>query len=148
MNGPANLTQPRLVLFGTGAASVALALWHFATRGELVGDATMAATYDLNGLSMLYAGLVTIAVAWMAGAPRLVAAYAILYAIYYAGHAWILGLGGISWNRAGIALLLAAASAGAAYLSWAAEDAEKAPSAEAIGIQRRAKGQQSSSKRH
>jgi hypothetical protein len=110
MKAPTDITQPRLILFVTGTLSVLLAVWHFANRGELVADAATRATHDLNGLSMLFAGLVTVAVAWMAVSPRLTAAYAALYGVYNAAYAWILFFAGISWTKAGLTAILAIAA--------------------------------------
>ena len=110
MKAPTDITQPRLILFVTGTLSVLLAVWHFVNRGELVADAATRATHDLNGLSMLFAGLVTVAVAWMAVSPRLTAAYAALYGVYNAAYAWILFFAGISWTQAGLTALLAVAA--------------------------------------
>ena len=59
MKPPSDIRQPRLVLFATGSVSIALAVSHFATRGELVGDAVTRAINDLNGLSMLFAGVIS-----------------------------------------------------------------------------------------
>lgn len=119
MKTPRDITQPRLVLFLTGAASVLLALWHFYNRSELVADAATRATHDLNGLSMLFAGMVTLAVSWMAVSPQLTAAYGALYGIYNAAYAWVLFFAGISWTRAGLTAVLAVAALFAASNAWA-----------------------------
>ena len=118
MKAPVDITQPRLILFVTGVLSMLLALWHFANRGELVANAATRATHDLNGLSMLFAGLVTVAVAWMAVSPHLTAAYAALYGVYNAAYAWILFFAGISWQRAGVTAILAVAAMFAATNAW------------------------------
>ena len=122
-----DIGHPRLILFATGSASIALALWHFATRRDLVADAVTRATHDLNGLSMLFAGVVTVAVAWMAVSPQLVAGYAALYGVYFAGYAWILLFAGISWVQAIIAGGLAIASLFAASNAWATRHAKPPP---------------------
>ena len=101
MKEPHDTSQSRLILLIVGGVAVLLSLWHFYNRGELAADAVTRATHDLNGLSMLFGGLVTIAVAWMAVSPRLTAAYGALYGIYNAAYAWILFFSGISWTRAG-----------------------------------------------
>jgi hypothetical protein len=113
-----DITHPRLVLFVTGALSVLLAVAHFYYRGDIVADATTRATYDLNSLSMLFAGLVTLAVAWMAVSTRLTAAYATLYGLYNAAYAWILLFAGISWSQAAITAVLAVAALFAATNAW------------------------------
>ncbi len=125
MKAPVGLTQPRLILFVTGVLSVLLALWHFASRGELVANATTRATNDLNGLSMLFAGLVTVAVAWMAVSPHLTTAYAALYGVYNAAFAWILFFAGISWPRAGLTAILAVAGLFAASNAWTSQRQNK-----------------------
>lgn len=128
MRAPVDLTQPRLILFVTGVLSMLLALWHFANRDELVTDAATRATHDLNGLSMFFAGLVTVAVAWMAVSPHLTAAYAALYGVYNAAYAWILFFAGISWPRAGVTAILAVAALFAASNAWTGHrQREKAP---------------------
>lgn len=109
---------PRAILFGAGAVSVMLGLWHFSTRGELAADAATRATYDLNGLSMLFAGLVTLAVAWMAVSPQLTAAYGALYGVYSAAYAWVLFFSGISWTQALVTAGLAVAALFAASNAW------------------------------
>jgi len=113
-----DVTQPRLILFVTGVLSMLLALWHFANRGELVANVATRATHDLNGLSMLFAGLVTVAVAWMAVSPHLTASYAALYGVYNVAYAWILFFAGISWPRAGVTAILAVAALFAASNAW------------------------------
>ena len=131
MKAPSDIVQPRLILFCTGAVSVVMGLWHFATRGELVtaattlatqdelvAQATTRATHDLNGVSMLFAGLVTVAVAWMAVSARLVAGYAGLYGVYYLSYAWILLFARISWQQAVVAAAIATASLFAAGKAW------------------------------
>ncbi len=125
MKTPVDLTQPRLILFVTGVLSVLLALWHFANRGELVANVATRATRDLNGLSMLFAGLVTVAVAWMAVSPHLTTAYAALYGAYNAAYAWILFFAGISWPRAGVTAILAVAALFAASNAWTGRQQNK-----------------------
>ena len=127
MEPPSDIRQPRLVLFATGSVSIALAVWHFATRGELVADAVTRAIHDLNGLSMLFAGVVTVAVAWMAVSRQLVAGYAALYGVYFATNALILFFARISWMQAAIAGGLAIASLFAASNAWAARHPGKPP---------------------
>ena len=127
MKMPSDIRQPRLVLFATGSVSIALAVWHFATRGELVADAVTRAIHDLNGLSMLFAGVVTVAVAWMAVSRQLVAGYAALYGVYFATNALILFFARISWMRAAIAGGLAVASLFAASNAWAGRHPENPP---------------------
>ena len=121
MKAPSDVIQPRLILFGTGALSVAMGLWHFATRHELAVDAAARATHDLNGLSMLFAGLVTVAVAWMAVSPQLLAGYAALYGVYYICYAWILLFAGISWRQAVVAAVIAVAALFAASNAWSGD---------------------------
>jgi hypothetical protein len=128
MKAPVDITQPRLILFVTGVLSMLLAMWHFANRGELVANAATRATHDLNGLSMLFAGLVTVAVAWMAVSPHLTTAYAALYGVYNAAYAWILFFAGISWMRAGVTAILAVAALFAATNAWTSRrQDQKAP---------------------
>ena len=127
MKPSSDIREPRRVLFATGSVSIALAVWHFATRGELVGDAVTRAIHDLNGLSMLFAGVVTVAVAWMAVSRQLVAGYAALYGVYFATNALILFFARISWMRAAIAGGLAVASLFAASNAWAARHPEEPP---------------------
>ncbi|MCH7823676.1 MAG: hypothetical protein IH849_02650 [Acidobacteria bacterium] len=127
MKPSSDIRQPRLVLFATGSVSIALAVWHFATRGDLVADAVTGALHDLNGLSMLFAGVVTVAVAWMAVSRQLVAGYAALYGVYFATNALILFFARISWIQASIAAGLAVASLFAASNAWAARHPEKTP---------------------
>ncbi len=112
-------SQPRLILFATGATSILLAVIHFVGRGEMVATAATRATHDLNGLSMLFAGVVTVAVAWMAVSETLVAGYAALNGLYFAAYAWILFFAGISWSRAAICALIAVATLFAATNAWA-----------------------------
>jgi hypothetical protein len=118
MNVPRDISRPRLVLLATGLVSVLLALWHFANRGDLVADAATRATHDLNGLSMFFAGAVTLAVAWMAVSPQLTAAYGALYGLYNAAYAWILFFSGISWTQAAMTTVLAIAALFAASNAW------------------------------
>lgn len=113
--------QPRVILLCVGSVSVMLALWHFYTRNDLVADAATRATRDLNGLSMLFAGLVTLAVAWMAVSPQLTAAYGALYGIYSAAYAWVLFFSGISWTQAILTAILAVAALFAASNAWTGE---------------------------
>lgn len=127
MKPASDIRQPRLILFTTGLVSIALAVWHFATRGELVADAVTRAIHDLNGLSMLFAGVVTVAVAWMAVSRQLVAGYAALYGVYFATNALILFFARISWMRAAIAAGLAVASLFAASNAWAGRHPENPP---------------------
>lgn len=113
------MTRARLLLFCSGALSVALALAHFATRSALQGNDALRASHDLVGLSMLYAGLVTVSVAWLVLGRQLVAGYATLYGVYLAGHTWILLWAGFDyWLRAGAALLMAVAAFAAAIMAW------------------------------
>jgi hypothetical protein len=125
MKAPRDITQPRLILFVTGLVSVLLALWHFYNRGDIIADATTRAAHDLNGLSMLFAGLVTLAVAWMAVSAQLTAAYGALYGVYNAAYAWILLFSGISWTRATMTAVLAVAALFAASNAWATRDGDK-----------------------
>ena len=127
MKPASDIRQPRLILFTTGLVSIALAVWHFATRRELDIDAVTGATHDLNGLSMLFAGVVTVAVAWMAVSRHLVAGYAVLFGVYFAGYAWILFFARISWMQAAVAGGLAVASLFAASNAWAARHPEEPP---------------------
>ena len=127
MKPSSDIRQPRLVLVATGSVSIALAVWHFAARGELPADAVTRAIHDLNGLSMLYAGVVTVTVAWMAVSRQLVAAYAAFYSVYSATNALILFFARISWMQAAIAGGLAVASLFAAANAWAARHPEKPP---------------------
>lgn len=127
MKPPFDIRQARFILFATGSVSIALAVWHFATRGELVADAVTRATQDLNGLSMLFAGVVTVAVAWMAVSRHLVAGYAALFGVYFAGYAWILFFARISRMQAAVAGGLAVASLFAASNAWAARHPGKPP---------------------
>ncbi len=124
MKSPTDIGQPRLILFATGTVSSLLSVWHFATRGELVADAATRATHDLNGLSMLFAGVVTVAVAWMAVSPTMVAGYAALYGVYFAGYAWILLFARISWIQGIICGALAVASLFAASNAWTTRGGE------------------------
>lgn len=119
---PQDITKPRLLLFATGAVSVAFGFLHFATRATTAGPAEVRVSYDLVGLSMIFAGLVTISVAWMALSPQIFAGFATLFGIYQAGHGWILLLAGISWARAVTSIILAIASLLAAWLAWAGRD--------------------------
>ncbi|MGD8328424.1 MAG: hypothetical protein PVJ49_03245 [Acidobacteriota bacterium] len=119
MKDARDISRPRLILLTTGLISVLLALWHFYNRGDLVADAATRAAHDLNGLSMMFTGLVTLAVAWMAVSPQLTAAYGALYGIYNAAYAWILFFSGISWTQAGMLALLAVAALFAATNAWA-----------------------------
>lgn len=112
------IAQPRTILFGVGTVSVLLALWHFYNRGGLETDAVTRATRDLNGLSMLFAGLVTLAVAWMAVSPQLTAAYGALYGIYSAAYAWVLFFSGISFTQSIVTATLAIAALFAASNAW------------------------------
>lgn len=127
MHGPRDLTRPRLILLVTGAVSVLLALSHFYRRPELVADAVTRAAHDLNGLSMLFAGLVTLAVAWMAVSPQLTAAYGALYGAYNASYAWVLFFSGISWTRAAMTAVLAVAAIFAASNAWATRTTHETP---------------------
>lgn len=113
--------QPRVILLCVGSVSVLLALWHFYNRNEIAADAVTRATRDLNGLSMLFAGLVTLAVAWMAVSPQLTAAYGALYGIYSAAYAWVLFFSGISWTQGILTAILAVAALFAASNAWAGE---------------------------
>lgn len=114
----ADLAKSKLVLLATGAVSVFVGLWHFASRAELVADPAMRAARDLNGLSMLFAGLVTVCVAWMAVSPQLVTGYATLYGIYAAAYAWVLLFARISFRQAGVMAMLAIAALFAAINAW------------------------------
>lgn len=125
MSAAVNLTKPRLLLFSSGAVSVAFALMHFVGRGSLEGEPAVRASQDLVGLSMLFAGLVTITVAWVTLSAQLLSGYAVLYGAYYGGHAWVQLFAGIGWPRGIASLVLALASFLAAYLIWAGAD--KAP---------------------
>jgi len=131
MKAPSDILRPRLILFCTGAVSVLMGVWHFATRSplvveagalatqdELVAQATIRATHDLNGVSMLFAGLVTVAVAWMAVSSRLIAGYAGLYGVYYLCYAWILLFARISWQQAVVATVIATAALFASGKAW------------------------------
>jgi len=113
-----DISQPRLILFAAGAVSVLLSLWYFINRGELVANAATRATHDLNGLSMLFAGVVTVAVAWMAVSEQLVAGYATLLGVYFAAYAWILLFAGISWSQAAVSAAIAIAALFAASNAW------------------------------
>ena len=96
-----------------------LALVHFSTRSEAGSGGVLLANYDLVGLSMLYAGLVTMTVAWMALSRPLLSGYAVLYGVYYAGQTWVLlWSGGPNWLRAGGALIMAVAALVGAYMAW------------------------------
>ena len=119
MNDSTKVSQPRLILFAAGAVSVLLALLHFANRGESAVDAATRATRDLNSLSMLFAGVVTVAVAWMAVSARLLAGYAVLNGAYFAAYGWILFFAALSWSRAIICVAIAVASLYAASTAWA-----------------------------
>lgn len=113
------MTKARLLIFASGALSVVLAVVHFSTRFGVVADADSLANYDLVGLSMLYAGLVTMTVAWMALSRPLLAGYAVLYGVYYAGQTWVLLWSGVpNWLRAGGASVMAAAALVGAYMAW------------------------------
>jgi len=113
------MTKARLLIFASGALSVALALVHFSTRASIQGTRADLANYDLVGLSMLYAGLVTMTVAWMALSRQLLSGYAALYGVYYAGQTWVLFWAGASnWLRAGGTLIMAAAALVGAYMAW------------------------------
>ena len=118
MKTSADVSHPRLILFAAGAVCVLMALLHFANRGESAADAATRATYDLNGLSMLFAGVVTVAVAWMAVSENLVAGYAALAGVYFAAYAWILLFAAISWSRAAVCALIAVALLFAASNAW------------------------------
>lgn len=108
-----------MLLFATGGLSVMLALLHFSTRTRLPGDPGLRVGWDLVGLSMLFAGLVTITVAWMALSAQLMSGYATLYGVYYLGHTWVLLFAGPSnWLRALAALAMATGSLIAAWLAW------------------------------
>ena len=86
------------------------------------------ATRELGGRSLLFAGLVAVAGARMAGAPHLTAAYAALDGVYNAASAWILFFAGISWPRAGVTAILAVAALFAASNAWTdRRQDEKAP---------------------
>ena len=98
---------------------------HFVGRGSLEGEPAVRASQDLVGLSMLFAGLVTITVAWVTLSAQLLSGYAVLYGAYYGGHAWVQLFAGIGWPRGIASLVLALASFLAAYLIWAGAD--KAP---------------------
>lgn len=113
------MTKARLLIFVSGALSVVLALVHFSTRSGVGVGRDLLANYDLVGLSMLYAGLVTMTVAWMALSRQLLSGYAVLYGVYYAGQAWVLLWSGVpNWLRAGGALVMAAAALVGAYMAW------------------------------
>jgi hypothetical protein len=112
------VSQPRLILFATGAVSILLGVLHFTHRADLVANAVTRAAHDLNGLSMLFAGVVTVAVAWMAVSEKLVAGYAALSGVYFAAYAWILFFAGISWSRAAICVGIAVAALFAASNAW------------------------------
>ncbi len=113
------MTKARLLIFAAGALSVVLALVHFSTRPGVGVSSELLANYDLVGLSMLYAGLVTMTVAWMALSRQLLSGYAVLYGVYYAGQTWVLlWSGGPNWLRAGGALIMAAAALVGAYMAW------------------------------
>jgi hypothetical protein len=113
------MTKARLLIFASGALSVALALVHFSTRSGLGESSRLLADYDLVGLSMLYAGLVTMTVAWMALSRQLLSGYAVLYGVYCAGQAWVLLFSGMpNWLRAGGAIIMAAAALVGAYMAW------------------------------
>ena len=109
--------------------SVVLAMMQFSSRATRVGSRELLASHDLVGLSVLYAGLVTISVAWMALSPTLIAGYATLFGIYFAGHAWVLAFAGGAWLQAIVRLLMAAAALLAAYLVWS-DETEPPPSGE------------------
>jgi hypothetical protein len=114
------MTKARLLIFASGALSVVLALVHFSTRSGIAGGPGLLADYDLVGLSMLYAGLVTMTVAWLALSRQLLSGYAALYGVYCAGQAWVLLLSGIpNWLRAGGPIIMAAAALVGAYMAWA-----------------------------
>lgn len=113
------MTRARMLLLSAGALSVMLAMLHFATRTRLPADPTVRAAWDLVGLSMMFAGLVTITVAWMALSAALLAGYGALYGVFYAGHAWVLLFAGPdNWFRAVAALALAVAALAAAWFAW------------------------------
>jgi hypothetical protein len=117
------MTKARLLIFASGALSVALALAHFSARASAIVSRDALADYDLVGLSMLYAGLVTMTVAWMALSRQLLAGYAVLYGVYYAGQTWVLLWSGApNWLRAGGALVMAAAALVGAYMAWTDPD--------------------------
>ena len=118
MKTSVDVSQPRLILFAAGAVSILLAVLHFANRSDPVADAASRATHDLNSLSMLFAGVVTVAVAWMAVSEKLVAGYATLNGVYFAAYAWILFFAGISWSRAAMSAAIAVASLFAATNAW------------------------------
>ena len=108
-----------MLIFSSGALSVVLALVHFSTRASVEGGQSLLANYDLVGLSMLYAGLVTMTVAWLALSRQLLAGYALLYGVYCGGQTWVLLWSGVpNWLRAGGALLMAAAALVGAYMAW------------------------------
>lgn len=109
----------RTLLFAAGGLSVVFALLHFNTRMSLEAQGALQAAHDLVGLSMIFAGLVTISVAWLALSPQILTGYSILVGIYYAGYGWILLFAGLNVLRAGGALLLALTAFVAAYLAWA-----------------------------
>lgn len=104
-----------------------LAGWHFYSRSDLVADAATRAAHDLNGLSMLFAGMVTLAVSWMAVSPQLTAAYGALYGIYNAAYSWVLFFSGISWTRAGLTAVLAVAALFAASNAWTDRNHRRRP---------------------
>jgi hypothetical protein len=113
------MTKARLLIFASGALSVVLALVHFSGRSGVGVSPGQLADYDLVGLSMLYAGLVTMTVAWMALSRQLISGYAVLYGVYYAGQAWVLLFSGMpNWLRAGGAIIMAAAALVGAYMAW------------------------------
>ena len=114
-----DMTKARLLIFASGALSVVLALVHFSARSGVKADGVLLANYDLVGLSMLYAGLVTMTVAWMALSRPLLSGYAVLYGVYCAGQTWVLlWSGGPNWLRAVGALIMAAAALVGAYMAW------------------------------
>jgi len=113
------LTRARMLLFATGALSVLLAMMHFTMRTNLPIDPALRAGWDLVGLSMLFAGLVTVTVAWMALSSQLLSGYATLYGVYYLGHTWVLLFSGPSnWLRALAAFAMATGSFIAAWQAW------------------------------
>jgi len=118
MCSPTGLAKSKLVLLATGAVSVFVGLWHFASRAELVANPAMHAARDLNGLSLLFVGLVTICIAWMAVSPQLVTGYAALYGVYAAAYAWVLLFARISFLQAVLMAMLAAAALFAAVNAW------------------------------
>jgi hypothetical protein len=127
MCNPPGLAKSKLVLLATGAVSIFVGLWHFASRAELVANPAMHAARDLNGLSLLFAGLVTICVAWMAVSPQLVTGYAALYGVYAAAYAWVLLFARISFLQAGLMAMLAAAALFAAVNAWTERHREDKP---------------------